>query len=87
MHAAAQPAPVVQRQRDLLGDRALADAFQGRNEIITLEIDPVVVERLREERGATLDAADHSAVTRLDEQEVSVLEDVAYAAEVVNDSL
>jgi hypothetical protein len=42
---------------------------------------------LREERGAALDAADHSAVTRLDEQEVSVLEDVAYAAEVVNDSL
>jgi hypothetical protein len=42
---------------------------------------------LREERGAALDAADHCAVTRLDEQEVSVLEDVAYAAEVVNDSL
>src|ERR1700694_1872168 len=29
---------------------------------------------LREDRGAALDAADHSAVPRLDEQEVSVLE-------------
>ena len=42
---------------------------------------------LREERGAALEAADHNAVTRLEEQEISVLEDVAYAAEVVNDSL
>lgn len=42
---------------------------------------------LREERGAALDAADMSTVTRLDEQEISVLEDVADAAEVVNDSL
>jgi hypothetical protein len=42
---------------------------------------------LREERGAALEAANHNAVTRLDEQEISVLEDVAYAAEMVNDSL
>jgi hypothetical protein len=42
---------------------------------------------LRTERAAALEASDHIAVTRLDEQEVSVLDDVAYAAEVVNDSL
>lgn len=42
---------------------------------------------LREERGAALDAADFHTVSRLDEQEVTVLQDVAYAAELVNDSL
>ena len=42
---------------------------------------------LREERGAALDAADFSTVSRLDEQEVTVLDDVAYAAELVNDNL
>jgi uncharacterized protein YaiI (UPF0178 family) len=48
---------------------------------------PTSTATLREERAAALDAADLSTVTRLDEQEVTVLEDVAYAAEVVNDSL
>jgi hypothetical protein len=42
---------------------------------------------LREERGTALEASDHIAVTRLDEEEVSVLDDVAYAAEIVNDQL
>ena len=42
---------------------------------------------LRSERSAALEAGDHAAVTRLDEQEVSVLDDVAYAAEIVNDQL
>ena len=43
---------------------------------------------LRSERSAAaLESGDHSAVTRLDEQEVSVLDDVAYAAEIVNDQL
>ena len=42
---------------------------------------------LREERGAALEAGDHAAVTRLDEAEVSVLDDVAHAAEVVNEEL
>jgi hypothetical protein len=40
---------------------------------------------LRAERSTALEAGDHAAVTRLDEQEVSVLDDVAYAAEIVND--
>ena len=42
---------------------------------------------LRSERSAALEPGDHAAVTRLDEQEVSVLDDVAYAAEIVNDQL
>jgi hypothetical protein len=42
---------------------------------------------LRAERSTALEAGDHAAVTRLDEQEVSVLDDVAYAAEIVNDQL
>jgi hypothetical protein len=42
---------------------------------------------LRSERSAALESGDHAAVTRLDEQEVSVLDDVAYAAEIVNDQL
>ena len=42
---------------------------------------------LRSERSAALESGDHSAVTLLDEQEVSVLDDVAYAAEIVNDQL
>ena len=42
---------------------------------------------LRSERSAALESGDHAAVTRLDEQEVSVLGDVAYAAEMVNDRL
>jgi hypothetical protein len=42
---------------------------------------------LRAERSTALEAGDHAAVTRLDEQEVSVLDDVAYAAEIVNDDL
>ena len=42
---------------------------------------------LRSERSAALEAGDHAAVTLLDEQEVSVLDDVAYAAEIVNDQL
>ncbi len=42
---------------------------------------------LRAERSTALESGDHSAVTRLDEQEVSVLDDVAYAAEIVNDQL
>ena len=42
---------------------------------------------LRAERSAALESGDHNAVTRLDEQEVSVLDDVAYAAELVNDQL
>jgi hypothetical protein len=42
---------------------------------------------LRSERSAALEAGDHAAVTRLDEQEISVLDDVAYAAEIVNDQL
>lgn len=40
---------------------------------------------LRAERSTALESGDHAAVTRLDEQEVSVLDDVAYAAEIVND--
>jgi hypothetical protein len=42
---------------------------------------------LRAERAAAPGFGDHNAVTRLDEQEVSVLDDVAYAAEIVNDQL
>lgn len=42
---------------------------------------------LRAERAAALESDDHNAVTRLDEQEVSVLDDVADAAELVNDQL
>jgi hypothetical protein len=42
---------------------------------------------LGEERAAALDSADLSTVTRLDEDEVSLLQDVAAAAEVVNDDL
>jgi hypothetical protein len=41
---------------------------------------------LRAERSTAFEAGDHAAVTRLDEQEVSVLDDVAYAAEIVNDN-
>jgi hypothetical protein len=42
---------------------------------------------LRAERGTALERGDQAAVTRLDEQEVGVLDDVAYAAEIVNDEL
>jgi hypothetical protein len=42
---------------------------------------------LRQQRGTALDTGDLSAVTRLDEAEVSVPDDVAYAAELVNDDL
>ena len=42
---------------------------------------------LRQQRGTALEAGDQAAVTRLDEDEVSVLDDVAYAAEIVNDEL
>ena len=44
----------------------------------------------RQQRGTALEANDQAAVTRLDEEdeeEVSVLDDVAYAAEIVNDEL
>ena len=37
---------------------------------------------LRQQRGTALEAGDQAAVTRLDEEEVSVLDDVAYAAEI-----
>jgi hypothetical protein len=42
---------------------------------------------LRKQRGTALEAGDQAAMTRLDEEEVSVLDDVAYAAEIVNDEL
>ena len=42
---------------------------------------------LRQQRGTALEAGDQAAMTRLDEEEVSVLDDVAYAAEIVNDEL
>lgn len=41
---------------------------------------------LRQERGTALEAGDYNAVTRLDEQELSILDDVAHAAELVNDN-
>jgi hypothetical protein len=42
---------------------------------------------LRQQRGTALEAGDQAAVTHLDAEEVSVLDDVAYAAEIVNDEL
>jgi hypothetical protein len=42
---------------------------------------------LRKLRGAAAEASDYLTVTRLDEVEVSMLDDVAYAAEIVNDQL
>jgi hypothetical protein len=42
---------------------------------------------LRAERATASDAADHGAVTRLDEDQVAILEDVATAAEMVNRDL
>ena len=50
VHPAAQASPVVERQRDLLGDLALADALQRGHEVVAFEIDAVVVEGLRELR-------------------------------------
>jgi hypothetical protein len=45
---AAQSPPVVERQCDLLGDRALADALQCGDDVLALEVDAVVAECLRE---------------------------------------
>ena len=42
---------------------------------------------LRDERATALDAGHDSAVNRLDEEEVALLQDVVAAAEAVNDSL
>ena len=42
---------------------------------------------LRTERADALDAGHDSTVNRLDEEEVSILQDVVAAAELVNDSL
>jgi hypothetical protein len=45
-----KPSPVVERERDVLADRALADALHGRHDVLALEVDAVIAEGLRELR-------------------------------------
>lgn len=76
-------------RRDLLTYLRLVIEHVDRETDLRSELDQALrrLHTLRAERSAALEAGDHSAVTRLDEQEVSVLDDVAYAAELVNDQL
>lgn len=75
--------------------REILDYLDGVRAHVARETDPRTeldqalkrLHALRVERSVALDTADLTAVTRLDEDEVSVLEDVAAAAEVVNDEL
>jgi hypothetical protein len=76
-------------RRELLTYLRLATGHVERETDPRGELDQALrrLHNLRTERGAALEAGDHATVTRLDEQEVSVLDDVAYAAETVNDDL
>jgi hypothetical protein len=76
-------------RRELLSYLRLVTEHVERETDPRLELDQALrrLHTLRTERGAALDAGDHAAVTRLDEQEVSVLDDVAHVADVVNDEL
>jgi hypothetical protein len=76
-------------RRELLSYLRLVTEHVERETDRRLELDQALrrLHTLRAERGAALDAGDHAAVTRLDEQEVSVLDDVAHVADLVNDEL
>jgi len=74
---------------DTWGITASSEPAAHRDELAARQLDEALrrLHALRQERGTALEASDHVTVTRLDEEEVSVLDDVAYAAEIVNDQL